>query len=120
MTEHPEHQRPDPTTIEEAHQRLAETEESIAAIRAKIDRAKADKIADGEYSDPDWWARVHAALRFKGMEHQRLLRIVGRLGRQERAERADRFEQAFIAAARQLLTDDQLQAITDAARAAAL
>lgn len=117
MNDHPEHDRPEPTTLAEAYQRLAEVEEDIAAIRAKIDRAKADKIITGQYSDPDWFARVNAALRFKGMEHQRLQRIAGRLARQERAASARRFEQAFVDQARKVLKPDTFAAIIDRARA---
>ena len=118
MTDHTEHDRPEPTTLAEAHDRLAEVEEDIAAIRAKIDRAKADKIITGQYSDPDWYARVNAALRFKGMEHQRLQRIAGRLAREERVAGARRFEQAFINKARDVLAADVFQSIADQARAA--
>lgn len=119
MTDHSEHHRPDPTTLAEAHQRLAEVEEDIAAIRAKIDRARADKITSGQYSDPDWYARVNAALRFKGMEHQRLLRIAGRMARAERSAASHRFEQAFIDQARRVLDSDVFTAITEHARATA-
>lgn len=117
MNDRTEHERPDPTTLAEAQERLAEVEEAIAAIRAKIDRAKADKITTGEYADPDWFARVNAALRFKGMEHQRLQRIAGRLAREERQARAQSFERAFVDHARKVLAADAFETIATLARA---
>lgn len=60
---------------------LDTVEEQLAAMRAKADLAAAERRATGEWADPQWWARLHAARRFKGVEHQRLLRRAAELKR---------------------------------------
>lgn len=119
MTDHPDHPYTDPTTLEEAHARLAQVEEAIAAIRTKLDAARAEKIKTGVYADAQWFARAKAALRFKGMEHQRLQRACARLARERRTAQARSFEQAFVDAARKLLPADLFQSIADQAQAGA-
>jgi len=53
-------------------------EQSISEIKAQLEAAVARQKDTGEYADPVWFAKAKAALRFKGAEHQRLMRRISR------------------------------------------
>lgn len=50
---------------------------ALADINGQIASAKATVLADGKYSDPDWWARLNGAKRYRGRRDQL---IANRLG----------------------------------------
>lgn len=54
-------------------ERVLQILRDIAAIKAQLDRAKVRFAASGKYDDPEWFVAASAALRFKQVEHQRLL-----------------------------------------------
>lgn len=102
--------------LRDLEEQIAEIEEVIAAIRAKLEKARAEVHLSGEYADPDWYRRAKAALRFKGIEHQRLLREAAALRRQEKRHRAKEFGEAFIDAARRRLDPEVFSDLLDEAR----
>lgn len=104
-------------TLPELEALIATTEESLAAMRAKIDQVKAKRIDTGEFAPAGWFARVNAALRFAGQRHQQMLRRAAELRKAERKAGARSFEQAFITAAREHLSADIFATISAAARA---
>jgi len=102
--------------------RRDEIETAIARIRGQIEHARSQVWTTGEYSDPNWYARARAALRFKGIEHQQILRALAERRREQRREAAAgqdrRFERAFISAARRRLTPELYRELIEEARAA--
>ena len=103
-------------TLAEVEALIAATEEDLAAMQAKIDQVKANRVQTGEFADAGWYARINAARRFAGQRHQALLRRAAVLRREERQARAGSFEQAFVAAAKEQLPADTFAAIVAAAR----
>jgi hypothetical protein len=59
--------------------RQDEVEREIAEIKAQLEIAVAHHQATGEYADPVWFAKARAALRYRGAEHQKLLRDIAKL-----------------------------------------
>lgn len=43
---------------------------ALADINGQIASAKATVLSDGKYSDPDWWARLNGARRYRGRRDQ--------------------------------------------------
>lgn len=109
---------------------LAETESrcelielEIANIRAQLSAARAEQHAHGVYADPQWYAAATTALRYKGVEHQRLLALRGRLRRDARQgaknHPADPVKDAFLKMVREKLGDELYFWMWDEARAQA-
>lgn len=65
--------------LEEMLARQDEVEREIAEIKAQLEIAVAHYQATGEYADPVWFAKARAALRYRGAEHQKLLRDISKL-----------------------------------------
>lgn len=76
----------DQTRLDELLDRQGEVEREIADIKAQLETAQAHRIETGEYANPDWFRRAKAALRFRGVEHQRLQRTVARMRDEYRKE----------------------------------
>jgi hypothetical protein len=91
-------------------------EEHLASVKTGIEEAKAKAISTGEYSDPMWFHRARTAQRFKGMQHQRLLKRLAELRRVNRAVKQSSFEARFIQAARRLLNPETFQKLCEEAK----
>lgn len=76
---------------------------NLAKIRGQLEAAEAAVHISGEYADPDWYRRAKGALRFKGIEHQNILRELGARKRTELDDRQNSQGQAFIRAAKRRL-----------------
>jgi tRNA C32,U32 (ribose-2'-O)-methylase TrmJ len=105
-------------TLEEMEARRNEVEEEMAALRAKLNHAKARKNTTGNYSDPDWWRRATTRLDFNRVEHQRLNRVIAERKRALRQDHNNRVESHFIAVARDLLDPVTFDTIHAKAKAA--
>src|SRR5690349_3269183 len=94
-----------------------EIETAIAEIKSQVATAKASVISDGVYSDPHWFARAQAAMRFKGIRHQQILREIAALRRAVKQEQHASgqlvFERAFIDAARRRLTSEMFRELIE-------
>lgn len=105
--EHPERLQPLGTYDVAELERLRDTIElDLARIKTQLDTAKAGVMADGVYADAKWFAAAQGALRFKGREHQMILRELG--GRRKSSNRAANasHERLFIQVAKRLLSED--------------
>jgi hypothetical protein len=71
-------------TLEEMIARQDEVELEIADIKGQLEAAVARRRETGEYADPVWFAKARAALRYRGAEHQQLLRSIARLKSEQR------------------------------------
>lgn len=92
----------------------------IAKIKSQIELAKANVVKTGEYADPNWFARVRAALRYKGWRDQMLGNELGRAANRIRdlraKETANSFEHRFVEAAKRKLTGEQFAEIVALSR----
>jgi hypothetical protein len=77
--------------------------ENIAGIKAQLEAAKGKAVANGEYSDPDWFSRAQFALRMKGREHQMILTEIAARRKEEKRKANDTVERRFIDVARRRL-----------------
>lgn len=85
-----------------------DVEEEIVQIRGQISTAVANQKKTGEYADPDWFARAHAALRCKGREAQEIQLELSDVGAAIKARARSRAgvawsDKAFIRVARRRL-----------------
>lgn len=85
----------------------------IADIRGQLDAAVSQQKETGQYADPNWYGKAKTALRYKGIEHQQILRELSRRREQARRKaheqsegRARRFERVFMSVCRRRLTPD--------------
>jgi Tat protein secretion system quality control protein TatD with DNase activity len=97
---------------------IAESDRVIARLtetKRQLDEAKAYRLTTGEYADPDWYSRATHAARLQGRLHQTLLQVIAEKKSELRAKKTEEKNTsdnaAFVAAARQLLTPEQYQAI---------
>ncbi len=79
---------------------------AIADIKTDIERAQATARSTGEYADSDWFNRARAALRYKGIEYNRILREIKDARKVETADKDRVWEQTFIKVAKRTLTED--------------
>lgn len=70
--------------LEEMIARQDEVEREIAEIKAQLEIAMAHRRETGEYADAVWFAKARAALRYRGAEHQKLLRDIARVKTDQR------------------------------------
>lgn len=75
------------TTPEDCQEALLRLADMLAEMKSQIGDAKAKVIADDQYSDPKWFASVHAALRFAQATHQSVQMRLGVLNRERKAQR---------------------------------
>jgi hypothetical protein len=69
-------------------------DEDIGEIQIKITQAKA-KAVKGEFSNPDWFARINTAKHIKRALSQRLQREIGKRGKAEREQRNVKHESSY-------------------------
>lgn len=96
---------------------IEQLEFDIAKIKNQLDEAVSKARTTGEYADPVWWRKAKAALRFKGIEHQRLMRRRAEL-RRERQGHAE-FAQRFVAIAKKQLDPSVFDLISNEAESSA-
>jgi hypothetical protein len=95
------------------HDKAIAVLQDIASIKAQIERAKS-RPRDGKgYSDSEWFQAANTALKYKQVEHQRLLQEIGKQQKIAKALRVAKeqqlqntFERTFIRTARDLLDRD--------------
>lgn len=103
------------STIQELQNKADEVLLAIAVIKAKIASAKAKKIESGEYANPAWFARVNAALKFKQVEHQKLIRETARIKREKNIQNSYEVHRVFVDIAKTRLSNDIFASILNAA-----
>ena len=101
---------------EELVKALPVVEQSLADIRAQLDNARTRKVTTGEYADAQWYSRARAALRYKGIEHQAIVREKALRAKQLRVARAEDVNQKFVSSARRLLTPEEFKLIMEEAK----
>ncbi len=104
------------TEITDLEAEREQLEIDLSRMRMQIQQAKADAEVNGRYSDSDWFARVNAALRMTGIDHQRVLRQLAELKRAKKLEYTNSYEKAFIAACRRRLDPALYDEIVSEAR----
>lgn len=87
--------------INELLNHKAEIDGSIASAQMQIDAAKGKIYSTGEYSDPDWWARVNGYKRMLGFLSQK---IQVRIREVKESQKKVAIEPIFMDVARQLLS----------------
>lgn len=90
--------------LEQLNRRRVQLEADMVEIRQQLEKLYIQG-PNGlpRTPDPDWRVRAQAALRYKGAEHQNVLRRIGQLGRQVRRQQQSTVEKAFLEIARELL-----------------
>lgn len=87
------------TTIEECDAAIEECTIALTSIKQQILKAKMLAAGHGQYSDPDWFARLNGAKGSRGAIHQKLIQRRAAIVREQReAEHAARersFKDAF-------------------------
>lgn len=101
-----------PVSIDDLYTMAEDTARAMAQIRLQIDTAKSDSVT-GIYSDPDWFRRANYALKMKGIEHQRLMREMGKKKEEERKARASTYERLFEQEAKKILSVETYREIQD-------
>lgn len=93
-------------TLDELQSETDKLAESIASIKAQIETSRARK-EKGMPTDYEWMGRARAALKFKGVEHQKMLRLVKNrkveTARKHKEEEDKRRERLFIEACKEML-----------------
>lgn len=69
-------------TVDEIEDRIIEVAECIASIKSQLENAKSRAARDKEYSNSDWFNRARYSLRKYGIEHQILMRELGKRKKQ--------------------------------------
>lgn len=90
-------------STDELEERRNEVMSELADIKAQIEGAKHKAFQDGIYADADWLTRAKHALRYRGIEHQKLNVEIARRKKDERLKRASSFSESFVESARQML-----------------
>ena len=81
-------------------ERLSAVSIEIAQIKSQVEHAASEAREYGDYSDSDWFFRAKSALRFKGIEHQQLLKELAKRKKEDRVRFNLRFERVFVEVAR--------------------
>lgn len=101
---------------EEELQKLKTTiEANLVNVKQQIDKASGEAIADGNYADPDWWARVNACKRVLGYLHQRILVKQREFKFNKKDARENDIDRLFKEAAKEILPPDMFYKILSAA-----
>ncbi len=91
---------------EEITARIVELQEDLAGMRAKESSVKANQVDTGEYADPNWFARLRTAIRFKGIEYNMLVKEKADRAKSKRRELASSFESKFIKVAKRRIDEE--------------
>lgn len=102
-------------STDELEERRNEVMAEIAGIKAQIEGAKNRALQDGVYADADWFTRVRHALRYRGIEHQKLNTEIARRSKEAKAKRAALYERAFVESARIILAAETFSQLHAAA-----
>lgn len=97
--------------LEEMESERDKLEESLASINIQIENARQDRFVTGEYADPSWWKRVHAARTLTARKYQALQRRIGALRRERRRTWNNERERAFISVAKRVLSQETYEHI---------
>lgn len=101
--------------IQDIQSKTDEVLEAIARMKAQIDYAKVSKIETGEYADPAWFAKVNSALRFKQIEHQKLIREAAQLKKEKNRQYANDIHRVFVDLAKTRLNGDVFSSLLNQA-----
>lgn len=105
------------STLDEFDEESEILEKEIADVRGQLEKATAHMLLTGEYADPDWFRRAKAALRYKGQEHQVLLKERAALRKRLSQEKSATLDRLFIESARAMLDESTFYAISRDAQA---
>ena len=96
----------------------SEVQEQLSGINCQLDEAKAFEAA-GQAADPDWLARACIARRKIGLLNTSIQEEISKRKRAERRANQDSHDlgQAFVRAARMMLSEDQFSRILERASA---
>jgi hypothetical protein len=101
--------------IRDTQQAMLTLSEESGSIKTQLEHAKAKRYSQGEWSDPDWWARANAALRHMARQSQSYQLTLGELNRRRRAklhEISDRDDgRMFISCAKEALSPERYMSI---------
>ncbi|BCG27570.1 hypothetical protein TUM18999_57610 [Pseudomonas tohonis] len=90
-----------PATLEECASVMERLSFDCTNIRTQVEAAKANQRATGRYSDPMWFARATAALRWMSRDRQRLQEHMAKLRKASRAATETSRDKLLIEALRQ-------------------
>lgn len=99
------------STLAEYTAEIEAVETELADIRGQLEKASAHQKATGQYADPEWYRKAKAALRYRGIEHQKLLQGRAALRREVNAGNVLNLERRFVEAARSILDEDLFYAV---------
>lgn len=93
----------------------------IKEIEAKVRLAKGEAKLNGNYRDPDWFARANKALSLSKRNRERLLRAITERRKEEKEQkqlaRELRFERLFVKVAKDTLPPETYQELIAATQA---
>lgn len=90
-----------PATLEECASVMEQLSFDCANTRTQVEAAKANQRATGRYSDPQWFARATAALRWMSRDRQRLQDHMAALRKASRAATETSRDKLLIEALRE-------------------
>lgn len=93
----------DDMTYSEVIDLKGEIEESIADIGRQLENARRRYQKTGNYADPEWYRKAHAAKTIKGRQCQRLQGVLSK----KKREHMDTLMQVFMDVAREQLPDER-------------
>ncbi|WP_236234682.1 hypothetical protein [Pseudomonas tohonis] len=93
-----------PATLEECASVMEQLSFDCTNIRTQVDAAKANRKATGRYSDPQWFARATAALRWMSRDRQRLQEHMAKLRKESRSTAEACRDKLLIEALREHVT----------------
>lgn len=89
-----------------------EIDGSSASAQMQIDTAKSKIHSDGEYSDPEWWAKVNGYKRMLGFLSQKIQFRIRELNQ----EKTYSIQHLFMDVAREMLSHEQFHEIFQQAK----
>ena len=87
----------------------------ITIIKSQIEGAKYGAKTKGEYADTDWFHRANKSLRFKGIEHQKLLIERKKIKDKIKQNRNKNLDQCFVEVSKITLSHELYMKILDTA-----
>ena len=92
----------------------------LANISAQINYAQVEVYKNGKPSDPEWFASAQSAKRYKGFQHQQIIREIAVRERAQKKARQETIDRAFVNAAKSVLDADKFYEILAKAQTAIL
>lgn len=93
-----------------------EIDGSSTSAQMQIDAAKGKMHSDGEYADPDWWAKVNGYKRMLGFLSQKIQLRIREVKEAQKLEASLKIEPIFMDVARQVLPYEQFNEILQRAK----